>query len=179
MGIKAKDCAHGFGPSSAHQTCKADDLASARIKADIFENALLTEVLHFNCLFADCHVLPGIDVGNFASHHARDDCVQIQILRPVCGDNAAVAQDGDIVGNFKDLIHLVGDINDGDALCLQLPNLFKELCNFFFRDGGSGFVHNNDLCVICDRLDDFQHLNIGYRQGFQLLCGRIGKPLVF
>ena len=92
----------------------------------MLKNALFVEVLDLQGHIPQGHRLLGIDVFNFAAHHAGDDGVHVQVLRPIGGHHTAVHQDGDVVGDLEDLLHLVGDVDDGHALFLQLGDLLEE-----------------------------------------------------
>ena len=75
-----------------------------------------------------------------------------------------VAQNGDAVGDLKDLFHAVRNIDDPDALALQIRDHVKEHHLFRIRQRGGGFVKDHRLGVHGERAGDFDHLLIGNRQ---------------
>ena len=46
----------------------------------------------------------------------------------------------------------MGDVDDGNALALELPDDPKEDGNFVARQGGGRFIHDEDLHVLDERL---------------------------
>ena len=43
------------------------------------------------------------------------------------GDVATIAEDGDVIGDLEDLVHLVGDVNDADSMGLEVRNDREEV----------------------------------------------------
>ena len=93
-----------------------------------------------------------------AAHHGGDQLVHVGVLGVLCHDQIAVPQNGDLIADFKDLIHLVGDVDQGDTLRLQHPHHFKQLIDLLNRQGGGGLVQNDDLGVVGDCLGNLTHL---------------------
>ena len=62
----------------------------------------------------------------------------------------------------------MGDDDDGDARLLQRPDEVVELFHLPLGDGGGGLVHDDQLGVKGDGLDNLDHLHVGGFQGFDL-----------
>ena len=97
-------------------------------------------------------------VGHLTVDHALDDIVGREILRLVGGDPLAVTHDGDLVGDALDLVHLVGDIDDADALIAQAAHDPEQMLDFFAGQRGGRLVKNEDLGVVGNGLRDLEHL---------------------
>ena len=110
-------------------------------------------------------VLGGEAVGHFAVDHALDDIVGREVLRFVGGDPLAVTHDGDLVGDALDLVHLVGDINDADALIAQAAHDAEQVLDLLAGQRRRRLVKHEDLCVIGDCLRDLKHLALGNGHG--------------
>ena len=76
----------------------------------------------------------------------------------------AIAEDGDVVGDPEDLVHLVGDVDDGDAEIGEAFDHPVQVRHLAFRNGRGGFVHDDDLRVVADGLGDLDHLLLRHRQ---------------
>ena len=50
--------------------------------------------------------------------HCRNQLIHVCILGALCHDQVAVPKHGYLVADFKNLIHLVGNINQGNSLLL-------------------------------------------------------------
>ena len=99
-------------------------------------------------------------VGHLAVDHALDDIVGREVFCLVGGDPLAVAHDGDFVGNTLDLVHLVGDINDADALLAQAAHDAEQMLDLLAGQRRCRFVEHKDLCVIGNCLCDLEHLTL-------------------
>src|SRR5690606_18750523 len=114
----AKNAHRRFGAASAHQTGDADDLAGADVEVHILEKLPVAmvlvkdvPVLHFEKNVADPWFAARIAVFHVTADHALDDAVlaDVSTMTVERFDRAAIAQDGDLVGNLADLVELVGD----------------------------------------------------------------------
>src|SRR5437867_3669462 len=72
--------------------------------------------------------------------------------------------DGDGVRNLENLVQLVGDEDDGDALLLQLSEVSEELPYFLWNQDRGGFVQDQDPRPPIEHLDDLHSLSFAHRQ---------------
>ena len=90
-------------------------------------------------------------------HHLRD-----LLLGAVLGrhgpDDLAMLDHRDGVRDLHDLTQLVGDDNDGLALPLQFTEVVEELVHLLRREHGGGLVHDEDVHVAVEHLEDLDAL---------------------
>ena len=110
----------------------------------------------------ECQVAPDTALQRTA-HHGGDQLVHVGVLGALGHDQIAVPQDRDLITDLKNLIHLMGDIDERDTLRFQHPHHFKELVYFLYSQRGSRLVQNNDLRIIRNRFGNFTHLPLGDR----------------
>ena len=177
-GVKPEQTAHHFRTPCADQPCKANDFALAYMEGYILKQLTALEVFYLKQRLPNLNILLGIYVFHTATYHQRDNLVNVCILRTHTLYNRTVTEYRNIIRNAEYLIHLMRDINNRTALCLQKCNLLKQQLNLLLRNGGRRLVHNNDRRIVGDCLQDFQHLNIGGSQRFQLIRCLIGQMLL-
>ena len=110
-------------------------------------------------------------VGQLAADHLGDDLFLGHVGDVPFADVLAVAHDGDLVGDDLDLVHLVADVDQRDALALQLPHDAEQGLDLVGGQGRSGLVQNQHLAVGRDSLGDLHHLHLGDAQAAQLGAG--------
>ena len=126
-----EDSAHDLAAARAYQTGKAEDLACAELEVDVSEAAavglFLCQLLALKDNVADRHrgVL-GEYAGNLAAYHAGDQLIRVVIGCRAGFDPLAVADDGDVVRDAEDLVHLVGDVQNRYALFPEGEDLLEQ-----------------------------------------------------
>ena len=113
----------------------------------------------------------GEQVGELTANHLGNDKVGGQILGIPGADVLAVTHDGDFVGNPEDFVHLVRDVDDGNAVGLQILDDSKQCFHLVGSQGGGGLVQNQNLTVGGDGLGDFHGLHLGNAELAHLLMG--------
>ena len=73
----------------------------------------------------------------------------------------AVPQEGDAVGNLKNLIEPVADVNDPDTLRFQFVDHPEQSLGFAGGEGGAGFIHHDDAGILRECLGDLDDLLLG------------------
>ncbi len=114
---------------------------------------------------ADLHPFPlGEAVGYFAAHHAPDNPVLGDIVGSLVHrlNSLAVPNDGDIVGDVRNLVELMGNDNGGHALFLETKQQIKQRLGIRLIEGRGGFVQNQKPGVLGQRLGDFHHLLLAH-----------------
>ena len=76
----------------------------------------------------------------------------------------AVAQHGHVVADLEDFIQAVGDIDDCDALLLQIGDDLKKTAHLLRRERGRRFIHDNDIRLAGQRFGDLHDLALGDAQ---------------
>lgn len=148
------------------------------MKIHIVKNSFAGKVLHAEHFIRDRDLFLGILVFNLAPHHQFDDRFFVDAGRFMRFDHIAIPQDGDIVRDFKNLIHFVRDIDDARAALFELLDLFKQPLHLFGGDRRGRLVHDDDVCVEGNRFEDFDHLDVRNVKAAQLGIRRIGEPLL-
>ena len=97
------------------------------------------------------------------AHHGADQFAHVGLLGGLGHDQVTISQHRDFITDFKNLIHLVGDVDQGNALIPEHPHHLKELVHLFHRQGGGGLVQHDDLGVVGDGLGNLTHLPLGHR----------------
>src|SRR5690606_22210672 len=108
------------------------------------------------------------EVLQFAANHHADQTVTVDIGHPDAADQLAVFQNGRLVGQLEHFLEAVRDIDDGDALRLQLAQTVKQKRRLASGDDGGGFVEDQKLDRPDEGLGDLDHLLVGDRQGSDL-----------
>ena len=138
--VKAENSTHDFASSCADQTGKAEDFACAELEIDVPEASavrlVLRQVLDLKDNVTDGHrgVL-GENVRDFAADHAGHELVRVVVARRAGFDPLTVTDDGDVVRDAEDLVHLVGDVKNGDALLAERENLLEQNVYLLIADG--------------------------------------------
>ena len=109
-------------------------------------------------------VLDGIVLRELTSDHQLNQALLVGIFDIECADILPVPQDGNPVTDLKQLVQAVRDVDDGDALLLQIPDDVEEPSLFLDRDGGGRLVQNQDAGVAQDGLADLDDLAVGHGQ---------------
>src|SRR5690606_33935500 len=91
-----------------------------------------------------------------------DDAVFVDIGLVHGLDRLAVADDGDAVGDFRDLVELVRDEDAGNALVLEPDQEVEEMGAVLFRETGGGLVEDEELDFLRQRLGDFDQLLLAH-----------------
>ena len=93
-----------------------------------------------------------------------DDLVQGQLAHRRGDDVTAVAQDRRAVGDARDLVHAVRDVDDRDALGFEPAKEGEQFLDLAARERGRRLVEDEDADVARDRLDDFGQLALARRK---------------
>ncbi len=114
-GRRARDAGerlHQLGTPGAHQPVEAEDLAFAQGKSDVRELGRVAEILHLqhDIAFFAFHLREGL--GNGAPHHHRHHPLFGDVIDGPCADKDAVAQNGVVIGQFKNLVEFMRDKQD-------------------------------------------------------------------
>ena len=79
-------------------------------------------------------------------------------------DGLAVAQHGDAIGDGKDLLEAVRDVDDADAVRLEQRDDAEQALDLALGQRRRRLVHDDDLRVGADRLGDLDDLLLGHAE---------------
>ena len=172
--MHAKQALADLRAARAQQACDAQHLAPAQLEGNVRQRAtggaragLEVQMLHPQHLVPDGHRLLGVHVRDFPANHHGDDLVAVGLLGVDAADVLAVAQHRQPVGDLKDLLHAVGDVNDAHALGRESANHPEQLLRLRLGDGRGRFVHDQYARVQGNRLGDLHHLLFAHAQRLQ------------
>ena len=165
LGARAEKALQQFGPARADQPGHAEDFAAAEGEVDVAEPPLggvtgpgEREAAHLQNHLARRARLAQVGFFNLASHHQVRDFAG-RGRGPGDGPHKlAVAEYGDAIGQAEDLVHLVGDIDDGGALAAEPFDDPKQPGRFGLGQRAGGLVHNEDVGRQRQGLGDFDEL---------------------
>ena len=108
-------------------------------------------------------------LGDLVGLLAQDDHAQHVVRgdgRLVDGvDDPAVVHDADPIGQVEDVVDVVADEEDADALVLELADEVADLGGLGRAEGGGGLVHDQDPGVEMDRPGDGHGLSLAAGEG--------------
>ena len=177
------DAEHGLqqlGPAGADQTVETENFALAYVKGNIFEvgSKLCGKMLYGQHDIPRGVVHGGKTVCQRTAHHVSDQLVHIRFFGLGGDHHFTVSQDRNLVADFKDLIHLMRDVDQGNALRLEIAHHFKEFLHLSDGEGRGGLIQYDQLRVIGNRLGDLHHLTRRNRHGLHG-CGQIDGHIQF
>ena len=188
-----RDRLHELGAPRAHEAVDADDLAGANGQV---------EPVHGICDPGgsadrqppdDQGGLPFLAVRRRAqvvilADHVADDPFQIDVRARRMGRDLAIAQHDRMVGDGQRFFQMVRDIDDRDALRLQIADHLEQHRHLRRRQGRGGLVHDQDARIDRQGPRDLDQLLLAQPQVldarqrvnvlFQLLHQRAGLALL-
>ncbi|MNP00167.1 hypothetical protein D3C76_919530 [compost metagenome] len=93
-----------------------------------------------------------------APHHLRHQDADIGRSAVVTSDQVTIAHDHDLVGDPRDLIHAMTDVDEGHTLLLQFLDLFEQQVGFVLAQGCGRLVENQQTRVERQGPGDFHQL---------------------
>ena len=170
MGAQAEQTFHQLGTLGTDQTGHAENLALADVEVDVAETLGIdgSEVLDLKDDLAGDILARRIEVGKLTTDHLGNDHVGGQLLGFPGADVLAVTHDGDFIADAKNFVHLVADVDDGNALGAQLIDDGEQRFDLGCGQRGSGLVQNQHLAVRRNGLGDLDQLHLGNAQAAQL-----------
>ena len=174
VSAQAENAFHQLSALCAHQTGHAQDLALLQLEAAVAERARMDggEVFHLHHDLVGGVVLQrGIQVGQFAADHLGDDLLFGHVGDVPLTDIMTITHDGDFVGNDLDLVHLMADVDQSDALLFQLVHDAEQGLDFVRSQRGSRLIQDQHLAVCGNSLCNFHHLHLCDAQRTQLCVG--------
>jgi hypothetical protein len=104
--------------------------------------------------------LPGLRGGELAPHHQLGEVARSNLPWLNRGDCGSPPDHSDLVGDRQDLVQLVGDEDDGDALGLEPAQVVKELIDLLGHEHGCWLVQDQRLSAAVDDLENLDALSV-------------------
>jgi hypothetical protein len=158
--VRAADGAHNLRTPRANQPDKTEDFASFERKGDILQLVRI-ERTNLQQRFSNAVRPFGVFVFNRASDHLCDHVRAGQVPDRLGIDHVPVAHDGNDVAKLENLIQLVADVDDGNALFLQVMDDLEELLELVAGERTARLVHDDELGVERERFRNLHHLLFG------------------
>ena len=158
MRIHAEDRSYDLRAASTHEAGDAKDFSFFDGEGNIFKDTRLREVFHFEYFIARYIRACRIVLAHHAADHIANDLVHIRFFRRSAADGLPITHDRDGIAIIKDFFHTMRNINDRDALRLQLSHDVKKAVSFALRQSGGRFIHDDRLRIEHQIACDFCHL---------------------
>ena len=148
---------HQLRAPRAHQAHQAQDLALPEGELDI------AQLPGADALDLEDRLAGAIRPGGYSFSMVRPTIIEIISLREIDADipgvdHVPVPHHGHHVAEAEDLVQLVRDVDDRDALGLQVVDDLDELLHLIRREAAARLVHDDELRVEGQRLGDLHHL---------------------
>ena len=161
--VGAEERANNLGTSSTNQPHQSKNFAPLEGKGHVMELAG-SQGSNFHQRCADILRTFGVFVFDGSPDHLGDHFIACQIDLGLGIDDLTIAHDGYDIAEVKDLVQLVADVDDRNALFLELMNDLDQLDQLFGRQAAARFVHDDELGLERQRLGDFHHLLFGHAE---------------
>ncbi len=146
-----------FGASGTHQPRQGHDLTGADLQVDV-PYVVGGDTLQTQDDLLPGDVLPYEQGGQVTADHHADHLALVRVTGLQDTGDRAVAQDGDPVRETEDLLHAVGDVDDGDALRPQTVDEGEEGLRLVLGQRGSRLVEGDDLGLAGEGPQDLHQL---------------------
>ena len=162
-GLQAGDGLQQLLLAAAGDARDAQDLAGVGGEGHVVELEDALDVAYGQALDLDAGLrvdrIGPLDVQRHgvADHHVGH-LLGVGALRRHVADELAVAQDGHAVGQGLDLVHLVGDDDDGLAVVAHVAQHREELVRLLRGEHGGRLVEDQDVRAAVEHLDDLDGL---------------------
>ncbi len=160
----AEDGEGKLGPSRADQPGDAENLARPQREAHVADRIAAGEA-------AQLEHGPARRGGGFreqavdgAAHHHRDQIGFRHLADRPGPDLHAVAEHGHSVGQREDLRQPMADIDDADSAAAQAADHLEQPTRVGIGQGSGRLVHDDEPCVLRQRLGDLDPLPVGDRE---------------
>ena len=80
--------------------------------------------------------------------HVRNKLIHVRLMNRLGHDELAVTQYGNLITDLKDLIHLVGNIDQRYASCSQIPHHLEQLCDLPHSQGGRRLIKYDQFRIV-------------------------------
>ena len=156
--VSSEDRPEDLRAPGAYQSRKGQDLALVKPERDIPE-AVSRETFHLeDHLVIDDPVSRRIGILEVTADHLADQPVLVDIGNVLVDDVLAVAQDRHPVAELKEFFKTVRNVNDRDAVRLELADDREKDLDLIVGQRVCRLVHDQDLGPETERFCHFYHL---------------------
>ncbi|RMU40254.1 hypothetical protein ALP30_05106 [Pseudomonas syringae pv. primulae] len=162
-----------FGTACADHAGDAEHFTGAYAEVDAVQGELAAgEVFDLQHHPLLRRLQGGEDTFKAAPDHLLDQFTHRHLSCGVQRDLSAVAQDQNTVGDPRDFLQTMADVNERHAFGLEAFDLLKQQLGFFTAKGRRGFVENQQACVQGQGFGDLDQLLRGDAQTLDLARSR-------
>ena len=140
-----------------------EHLAAAQSETDIVETVRRRQRFDLQDVFAELDLPLGEHLGDVALDHQTAIALQTS-RRSEGGDVEAVAQHGDVVAQFLDLVEVMRDVDDGHAFVAQAADQTEEDFGLASHQRRGRLVEHQHLRLMQQRAGDLDDLSFGGRK---------------
>lgn len=135
-GANAEDGLKQLGAAGAHQAVQTEDLAAAHVEGDVLQVRveLRGQVLNLQNGLAGTLSTGGKRLSSERPTMAEMSSFMFVSLVDFVITRLPVAQHRDLIADLEDLIHLVRDVDEGDALLAKLAHHLEELLHLLLHN---------------------------------------------
>ena len=155
--VRPEQGSHQLRSAGADETHQAEDLALPQGELDVLQLPGV-HVLDLEDRLARALRPRRELVLDGPTDHHRDHLVASDLAHRPGVDHVPVAHHRHHVAEAEDLVELVRDVDDRDALALQVVDDLDELLHLVGREAAARLVHDDELRVEGQRLGDLDHL---------------------
>ena len=146
---QAEQAFEQLGATRTHEAGEAEDFAGPHFEADVLGPARHCEATHAQDRRGLRRgLLGGEEVGQLAPHHQVGHVMPRQGLRGLAGDEAPVAHHDHFIRDALDFVQLVRDVDEGDALGLELRHQREQALCLARCQCGRGLVHDQQARAV-------------------------------
>ena len=158
--VRAEQAAHELRAPRADQTVQAEDLALVDLQIDVLIEFAVAEVRRAQRdLLLHVRMVAVAEEVNVAADHHGHQLVVRRVLHGARADIVAVAEDGDLVAQRKDLLHSVADVDDGDAPRAQVADQGEKDLHLAVGQRGRRLVKRDHAEIVArERAHDLDEL---------------------
>ena len=141
----------------------AEHLALVDVEGDVVEQRAALRPGQAEVLDRQQHLVGdgrrlGAGRGQLGAHHQLGQLTGGHLGRQHGPHRGAAPDHGDLVGDGEDLVQLVADEDDRDALLLQLAQVAEQLVDLLRHQDGGGLVEDHDAGAAVEHLEDLHPL---------------------
>lgn len=156
----AENGAGDFGASGSDEAGEAEDFSAPDGERDVLESRA-GKVDDFESSFGLRFSVVGKRSVEVAADHEPDDFCGRCLGGLEVGDFLSVAKDSDFVGDFEDLVHVVGDDADCASLTGEGTDDGEKVGGFVGGEGGGRFVEDQIFGIEGEGGGEFEELLVG------------------
>ncbi len=142
--VRAEYEPRGFGAAGADQAGQTEDFTAANRKRNVTDFSSPAEVFRHEAIRADNAAARRKFLIQRPAHHHLDQVRAVDLADCPRGRQLAIAQDHHTVGDGKDLFQPVADVNDPEAVGLQVADDGEEPLHFRRGQRGGRLIHHDN-----------------------------------